>query len=35
MEDVCVTPGELVVFLSGNRKSNPISGKAKWEVMHG
>jgi hypothetical protein len=30
-----VTPGELVVFLEGNRISNPISGKAKREAMHG
>ena len=34
-EDPCVTPGELVVFLDGNRISNPISGKAKWEAKHG
>ena len=28
-EDLCVTPGELVVFLGGNRISNPISGKSE------
>jgi hypothetical protein len=34
MEDQCVTPGELVVFLGGSRISNSISGKAKWGAMH-
>ena len=34
-EDQCVTLGELVVFLGGARISNPISGKAKCEAMHG
>ena len=28
-EDLCVTPGELVVFLGGNRISNLISGKSE------
>jgi hypothetical protein len=35
MEELCVTPGELTVFLEGNRISNPISGKAKWEAKQG
>jgi hypothetical protein len=35
MEDQCVTPGELVVFLGGSGISDPISGKAKWGEMHG
>ena len=35
MEDLSVTPGGLVGFLSGVRISDPISREAKWEVMPG
>jgi hypothetical protein len=34
-EDVSVTPGGLVGFLSGDRISDAISREAKWGVMPG